>query len=73
MNDNASRRWCEAPGCIGEPRADDSILCGPCNAQRLAEASADRILRGEGLTYSNSERFSEENWIRMVRDALRRR
>jgi hypothetical protein len=30
--------------------------------ERLAAASFDRILRGEGLTWSNAERFSKENY-----------
>lgn len=32
------------------------------NNERLLAASLDRIMRGEGLTYSNAERFSKKNW-----------
>ena len=39
--------------------------------QRLAAASFDRILRGEGLTHSNAERFSKENYWREREDDSR--
>ena len=32
--------------------------------ERLAAASFDRILRGEGLTHGNAERFTKENYWR---------
>jgi len=38
--------------------------------ERLAAASFDRILRGEGLTHSNAERFSKENyWLEREDDS----
>lgn len=46
-------------------------LCEECTEVRLMAASADRILRGTGLTYSNAERFKEDRWIERVRAGLR--
>jgi hypothetical protein len=48
--------------CPQQARAG-SKLCSGCDDARLAAASADRIARGTGLTRSNMQRFSEENWI----------
>lgn len=42
---------------------ENSKLCGVCNNARMVAASCDRILNQEGLTYSNVEKYSEENWI----------
>lgn len=47
-------------------------LCDACDGSRLLAASSDRCIRGETLTYSNAERFSQENWIRMVLDGQKR-
>lgn len=38
-------------------------LCANCNNDRLVAASAARIRSSSGLTWSNVEEFSEENWI----------
>ncbi len=44
-----------------------SLLCPRHEGERLTAASLDRILRGGGLTYANAERFSQKNYIRLVR------
>ena len=42
---------------------ENSRLCGTCNNARMLSASCDRIFNRTGLTYSNAEKYSEENWI----------
>lgn len=42
------------------------LLCGDCDQERLAAASAARLLSGTGLTYSNADEYSQENWIASV-------
>jgi len=41
----------------------DSLLCKKCDNDRLAAASYARIAAGTGLTYTNAQAYSEENWI----------
>ena len=41
---------------------DNSLLCITCEGDRLEAAGLTRIVRGEGLTYSNAEMFSQENY-----------
>lgn len=67
-----SKRLAEPPCALcdsEEPATIDSLLCADCHRARMEAASLDRIARGEGLTYSNSERFSEENWIKANKPA----
>jgi len=44
------------------------LLCEEHFMARMAAASMDRIMRGEGLTYSNANRFSEKNYIEMMKE-----
>ena len=47
-----------------ENQADEnSKLCGVCNNARMLSASCDRIFNRTGITISNIEKYSEENWI----------
>ena len=47
-------------------QATKGILCDECEDNRMLSASCDRIFRGTGLTWSNVERYSQENWINIV-------
>ncbi len=49
--------------CI-QPPEPHSKLCSACNQNRLGAASQARIMGRTGLTRSNVEAFSEENWIK---------
>ena len=42
-----------------------SKLCSPCHQKRMLAASCARIWMGTGLTHSNVEAYSEENWIKI--------
>ena len=42
---------------------DGGLLCATCERDRLESASLTRIARGEGLTHSNAERYSQENFV----------
>lgn len=46
-------------------------LCSDCNEERLHAASCERTMLGTGLTYSNSEKYSDDNWIKAVKAARR--
>ena len=48
----------------------DSRLCRDCNDARLEAASHARTIAGTGLTWSNAEAYSEENWIKASRREL---
>jgi len=41
-------------------------LCSSCDFARLSAASVERILSGSGLTWRNSQEYSEEEWIKFV-------
>lgn len=47
----------------------NSRLCLACHFHRLSAASTARIMAGTGLTYSNAEEYSEENWIKTRTEA----
>lgn len=47
-----------------ETTRENNLLCEQCDNERLSAASCARIMAGTGLTYSNSEQYSEENWIK---------
>jgi hypothetical protein len=59
---------CELCGNPLETSRQNDRLCEKCDNARLMAASAARIWEGTGLTYSNSEKFSTENWIKMHRE-----
>jgi hypothetical protein len=42
------------------------VECRSCQEQRLADASASRILAGTGFTYTNSEEFAPANYYRDI-------
>jgi hypothetical protein len=44
--------------------ATHGILCDLCEDDRLVSASLDRIRSRRGLNYKNSERFSQENYVK---------
>jgi hypothetical protein len=46
------------------PNEPHRKLCEVCNTDRLRAASGARIFAGNGLTWSNAEEYSEDNWIR---------
>ena len=48
--------------CI-EQAEKESELCSACNNARMLSASCDRIFNRTGVTFSNAEKYSEENWI----------
>jgi hypothetical protein len=47
---------------------EKSLLCEHHNLARMLAASMDKTFRGEGLTYSNLVRFSEKNYIKMMKE-----
>lgn len=49
-----------------------SRLCPDCNRERMVNASCARIFDGGGLRWSNVEMYSEANWIKSVRSAMRK-
>ncbi len=48
-----------------------SKLCPGCNTERLAAASYERTWQGTGLTYTNAEKYSEDNWIKAYKRYLK--
>ena len=50
--------------CILCSRKSKDKLCLECNKERMLAASMERLWQNTGLTYSNAEKYSIENWIK---------
>ncbi len=48
---------------------ENSRLCSLCNDKRLWAESHARAVLGTGFRYSNTEQYSEDNWIKAARNS----